>query len=268
MSDNFNKLKHVFIRNWKSIFESIPLSIAIIVSFYTIMVEDITTKTQEELFSYIIMILGLLAFATLIERFLSLKEITQLCKETNDYLIEREMKPNLDSIIFDQKSLPPLEDRLRSATDIAITGGSLFRLADSYSNFFEQKAKEGCLIKFLMLKPGCDASKLVAEYVVYETSTSDYEVQLRTALKKLYRLKQHYPDQVEIKTYECVPPFSLLICDPKKETGSIMVELYTHAIPNRDRPEFIIHAREHRLHKLFLEQFNKMWGEAIPWEPS
>jgi len=101
MSDNFNKLKHVFIRNWKSIFESIPLSIAIIVSFYTIMVEDITTKTQQELFSYIIMILGLLAFATLIERFLSLKEITQLCKETNDYLIEREMKPNLDSIIFD-----------------------------------------------------------------------------------------------------------------------------------------------------------------------
>ena len=269
MTDNLIKLKKSIRRNWRLIFESIPLVIAIIAAFYMTTIEDISTKASQDLLSSMIKILGLLATSILFERLLSLREIIQLCKGTNDYLIEKEMKPNLDSIISDRKSLPPLEDRLRSATDIAITGGSLFRLADSYSNFFEQKAKEGCLIKFLMLKPGCEASKLVAEHVVYGTSPSEYDAQLLSALKKLYRLKQKNRNLVEIKTYECVPPFSLLICDPKKESGSIMVELYTHAVSIRDRPEFFLHAlHEPRWYNFFLEQFNQMWEKAIPWESS
>ena len=269
MANNLNKFKHLILKNWQLLIENAPLIIAIIVVFYISIIENIATKTPQDLLTTMIWILGLLATSILLERLLSLRKITLLCKETNDYLIERVMKPSIDSIMSDRKSLLPLENRLQSPTDIAITGGSLFQLAHGYFSFFEQKVKDGCHLRFLMLKPGCEASRLVEKYVVYETHDPDeYNDQLLTALKRLYRLKQQNRNLVEIKTYECVPPFSLLICDPKKDSGSIMVELYTHAVSIRDRPEFVLHAlREPRWYSFFLEQFNQMWEEATPWEP-
>ena len=267
MAKFVNRIWHLLIENWLQITESIPITLSIFFTFYTIRMNQITKMSVDELLPSILLILGLLATSILLERFGTLRGISQLNKETHDYLISKDMNPSLDSIMSDRKSLQPLEDRLQNAKDIAITGGSLFRLANEYLGYFERKAQDGCSLKFLLLKPKSPASRLVAEYVVYEIKDQDtYDAQLRAALDNLDRLKQKYGNLVEIRTYECVPPFSLLICDPEKEYGSIMVELYTYKVPTRDRPQFILQARREPVwYKFFREQFSKMWENATLW---
>jgi hypothetical protein len=172
-------------------------------------------------------------------------------------------------IFSDRKALPPLETRLQSAKEISIIGGSLFRLASEYLGYFEEKAQNGCAFKFLLLEPESEAARLVAEYVVYELGDNNtYNNQIKTSLFNLQRLKQRYSDLIEIRTYKFVPPLSLLIVDPKKEHGSIQVELYTHAVPTRDRAEFTLQAsHEPYWYNFFLRQFEQMWNRANPYKP-
>jgi hypothetical protein len=269
MKESFGKIMTFVKRNWQFLTENIPITIAIIVTFYVIRMNQITKMSAEELLSSVLLILGLLAASILLERFGTLRSMAQMTKETHEYLNNNAMKPSVDLVVSDRKSLAPLETRLQPAKEIAITGGSLFRLANEYLGYFEHKAEEGCSLKFMLLHPESEASKLVAEYVVYEVKDYNiYDTQLITSLNNLYGLKQRYGALVEIRTYKSVPPFSLLICDPNKDYGSIMVELYTYKVPTRERPQFTLQrSRDPRWYSVFLQQFNQMWEKATPWEP-
>ena len=213
------------------------------------------------LLAWVIGLISLMATSMLIERFASLRKIEKNVIETNKFLKLREGLPSLDAIIKCRKDLEPLEDRLKHAKDIRITGGSLFRLSSEYIGFFEEKAKDGCKIKFLVLNPECLAAKLIAENIVYEADSIEvYKSHIKTALKNLKSLQLKFPDQILIKTSECVPSFGLLICDPDKTFGNIMVEFYTLAVPTRQRPHIILQKpREPQWFSFYFDQFNRIW---------
>jgi len=249
--------------------EYLPNILTIGFSVYIVLLSQTVKMSSDELLVWVLSLLGLLATSGLVERMGKLHRIEQFTESTHNYLIKREAKPSLDFIFQNRKSLPPLETRLQSAKEIVIAGGSLSRIVNEYLGYFEHKLQEGCNLKFLLIQPGSEAAKLVAEYVVYEvTDPLIYEGQIQNSLDTLYRLKQRYSNLVDIRTYQSVPPFGLLIIDPTKAHGSIQVELYTYAIPTRDRPEFIVQSsREPYWYKFFLEQFNQMWNQAKPWQP-
>ena len=246
------------------ILEYLPIAMTIGFSAYILLLSQTTTLSADDLLLWILSLLGLLATATLVERLGDIHRIEKFTEATYEHLLKHERKPPIDLIFSDRKSLSPLETRLQSAKEIIITGGSLFRLASEYLGYFERKARDGCLLKFLLVDPDSEAARLLAKYVVYEMNAPDiYRDQLRTSLSNLHRLKQRYPDQIELKVCDFVPPFSLLILDPKKEHGSIQVELYTLAVPTRDRPEFTVQAALERYwYNFFLNQFTQMWEQS------
>lgn len=266
-----NLLRRLFVwfsQNILSIIENIPILIAIGSSAYIINKSRMTTVRPEDQLPWILIILGLLTVSILIERVGTLRKITNFTKTTYEHLVERENNLSIDKIMADRKALPPLEMRLKSAKEIEIAGGSLSRLASEYLGFFEQKAKEGCKLKFLLLQPESEASKLIAEYVVYEVNDNEiYKNQLLTALSSFSRLKKQFPALIEIRTYKCVPSFGLLICDRTLECGSIMIEIYAYKVPTRDRPQFTLKAsRDPIWYSFFRNQFDLMWNQGISWQ--
>ena len=157
--------------------------------------------------------------------------------------------------------LPSLEERLKSAKDIKITGGSLTRLSSEYLGFFEEKAKDGCHFHFLLLDPNCLAAKLIADNVVYEVDNYEaYKSNIKNALGNLTTLKNSFPEKIHIKITDIMPSYSLLICDGDKPTGNMMVELYPFRVPTRQRPHImLLKNREPDWFGFFNNQFNMIW---------
>jgi hypothetical protein len=267
MRDFIRKSKLWIAKNILIIIENIPMLLAILASSYVINKNRITPLKPEDQLPWILLVLGLLTVSILIERIGTLRQITNFTRTTYEYLIKKENDPSIDKIIADRRALPPLEERLKSAKEIEIAGGSLSRLASEYLGYFEQKAKDGCKLKLLLLHPESEASKLIAEYVVYEAN--DYETYRRALLSTLNsfsRLKKQFPDLIEIRPYKCVPPFSLLVCDRTLESGSIMIEIYTHKTPTRNRPQLTLKAiRDPTWYFFFLNQFDLMWNNGETW---
>jgi hypothetical protein len=242
----------------------IPTILTIVFGIY------ITLKNQQKaydtstLLGWIITLIGLLATSLLIERVITIRKIEKSVNETNNFLKLRDGLPSLDSILKNRQQLLPLEERLKYSKDIRITGGSLFRLSSEYIGFFEEKVKEGCRFKFLLLNPDCSAAKLIAENIVYEVDSYEvYKNNINNAIANLKALKTKFPEKIHIKITDFIPSYSLFICDPDNDQGNIMVELYTPAVTTRQRPHLILlKGREPGWFKFFCGQFESIWNNS------
>jgi hypothetical protein len=252
-----------------TILENLPTIITICFSSYIVTRSQAVKMTVDELLLWITSILGLLATAILIEKLGKLRRIEHYTELTHEYLIKNGASPSLDAIFLDRKALPPLEKRLQFSKEVIFTGGSLCRISTEYLGFLEQKAQEGCKLKFLLVEPQSTAACLVAQYVVYEINNpTAYDEQIRNSLTNLGKLKQKYEKLVEIKVSQGVPPFGLIAADPRKNHGTVQVELYTLAVPTRNRPEFtLLKDRDPYWYEFFLNQFDQMWDRATDWKP-
>jgi len=240
----------------------IPTILTIVLGAYVVLKNQQKAYDTSALLGWVITLIGLMATALFTERVISIRKIEKNVVETNSFLKLKEGSPSLDSILRTRKQLPPLEERLKHTKEIRITGGSLFRLSSEYIGFFEDKAKEGCHLKFLLLNPNCTAAKLIAKNIVYEVENYEvYKNNINNALGNLKTLKNKFPEMVQIRISDFIPSYSLFICDPVKQEGNIMVELYTYGVPTRERPHLILlKSREPDWFKFFLKQFDNIWN--------
>jgi len=252
-----------------TLLEYLPIFMTIGFSGYIILQSQINYYSNNDLLLWVLSLLGLLATATLVERFGDIRKIKKFAEDTHEYLVKNERKPPIDLVFSDRKALAPLEKRLQSAKEVIITGGSLVRLVSEYLGFFEHKLKEGCSLKFLLINPDSVAAELLAQHVVYETeNVFTYKEGVRASLSNLYRLKQAYPSLVEIRVCNFVPPIGLMVVDSPIDESFIQVELFTLKVPTRDRPEFTLKAsREPYWYNFFLSQYKQMWTTSSVWTP-
>lgn len=240
---------------------NVPTVLTVFFAVFVVLKNQQTPYDTSALLGWVIGLIALLASALFLEKITNLRAIEKNVRETNNFLKLQEGTPSLDSILKNRQQLKPLEERLKHTKEVMITGGSLFRLTSEYLGFFEEKAKEGCSFKFLLLNPNCTAAKLLALNIVYEVDSFDaYKKNINNSLIALHGLKEKYPDLIQIKTTDFIPSFSLFICDPEKIEGSIMVELYTCDVSTRNRPHMILlKNRESGWFRFFNNQFKVIW---------
>src|SRR6266498_4550383 len=133
--------------------EHLPLLVTMFFSAYIVSRSQFEAYDTNTLLLWVVSLLGLLATSILVERLSKLRRIENFVEAMHEHLLNQERKPSIDLILSDRKSLPPLESRMQSSREIMISGGSLFRLTSEYIGYFEQKAREGCRMKFLLVKP-------------------------------------------------------------------------------------------------------------------
>jgi hypothetical protein len=175
-----------------------------------------------------------------------------------------------DRLVTSRRDLTPLEERLLGATRIAISGGSLFRLLNEYKNLFEQLARSGCQMRFVITDPNGPAAESLRIAISYESNNVDtYRAHVRYELTTLCELSHKFPQNCHVRLCSLVLPFSLLRVD--NDVGkSVQVELYPFSVPARDRPIFMLREQtDPRLFSFFSIQFETLWSDqfTVPCDP-
>lgn len=244
-----------------------PAIVTVVGSTALAVAASIITLSELQILQAVVVLLALIGTSLLTERLVEGRGLRERLNEISDQLTQvlkyaREIETaSLDDLVIRRRDLPPLEERLSEARQVAISGGSLFRLVNEYQSLFEQLAENGCKLRFLLTDPNVVAAEFLSSVVVYESSdVVTYRAQMRAALSGLTSLASRYPSLCEVKLYTIAPPFSLVIVEKGNDSSTIQVEIYPFRLPARDRPMLLLDKhRDPRLHGLFLGQYEAMW---------
>lgn len=243
------------------VFEHITLFATIIASVYIITSSQIEKYDSNTLLLWIIGLLGLIAIASVSEKYFKLTRIEKGVDEIQKSL--HSTGRGLDNAAFTRKELKPLEERLSDARQLTITGGSLCRLSDEYYAFFEKKLKDGCTIEIIMVEPYSNAANLLCDNIVYETKDHEqYSTKILESLNRFLRLKSEYNASMSIRLTKNVPPFSIIVSDCKTSNACIKVELYSYAVPTRERIQFEVLKDDSKSFMFFSKQLDTLRKES------
>ncbi len=245
--------------------------VTVIFTAYIILLSQTSTVSQYELLLFTLAILGLLATSGLIDKLGQMRKIENWTKTTHDLLTSQQLRPSAEMFLGDRRKYKTLEERLEKANQVYIMGGSLGDVINTYMGLLEDKIKEGCQFKFLIVNPKSVACNLTAEAVVHEINhPKAYVLKVQNSLDLLSKVGDIDKKQsnLEIRLYSFVPPFSLLLVDPEKTYGAIKVEIYPYKSPIRQRPSFELYkGKDGHWFNYFHKQFFRIWDASESFQP-
>lgn len=259
------KIKKVLISILSILSEYITLFSTIVASTYILITSQYVEYKIDSLILWIISLLGLIAISIAAEKFFKLRKIENCVEEINNS--QKNKTVSIDQLFFSRKNLSPLEERFKNAVNIVITGGSLARLSDEYYGFFEQKLSSGCKLEVVLVDPNSEASKQLCINTVYETTNIDaYRRKIDESINRFKELKQLYPDLVTILLSDQTPPFSMLAKNIGCPDSFVQVELYSYAVPTRERIEFVVNEDDTNTYQFFCNQIKTIEQKARTYE--
>jgi len=244
--------------------------ITIIGSVSLALAASILNLSEMNILQAIVVLLGLIGASLLADKLVEgkalRKRLNGICSQLKaalDYTRQIETR-SLDHHITDVHDLPHLEERLAGARRVSVSGGSLYRL-NEYQGLFEQLAKNGCTLRFLLTDPdGTSVVESLSKGVVYESISVDgYRAQVHSSVVTFSRLASRFL-LCEVRLYTLPPPYGLMIVEKENGTSTILVEIYPFRLPTRDRPMlFLDKQKDPRLHNLFSSQYQAMWDSEF-----
>jgi len=271
MSEHNNENLSRWQRGFYWILNNGPAVITVIGSATLAVAASAVNLTAIQMLQAVLALLALIGTSLLTERLVEgrdlrrrLTNIDTRLEEVLVYACDIEAA-GLDKLVIRRRDLPSLEERLDGAKQVAISGGSLFRLVSEYQNLFEELLESGCQIRFLTTDPLTPAAESLSLSVVYESNNvEEYKAQMRTALASLTSLARRHPEVCQVKVFGLAPPFSLMVVDRGGDSSTIQVEIYPFRTPARNRPMMLINKDvEPRLHAFFSSQFELLWESSF-----
>lgn len=237
--------------------EHITLFATIIGSAFILIDSQIREYSVETLLLWIISLLGLIATAIASEKYFKLNRIEKNVKCILKSIDNTNV--NLDEFFFTRKELEPLEERMKNANSIFLSGGSLVRLSDEYYAFFEKKLNENCKMEIIMVQPFSKGADLLCKNVVYETEDCNaYSKRIEESLNRFFSLQEDFPQLVKIRLTENTPPFGIVATNLETDSASVKVELYSYAIPTRERMQFSVNKSNEKIFNFFIKQIETL----------
>lgn len=245
--------------------EYITLISTILATAYILISSQYKEYSTEVLLLWTISLLGLIATSIATEKSFKLRKIERGINEIK--LNIKGGENSLDKLFFARRNLSPLEERLNDCSDLIITGGSLARLSDEYYGLFENKLNEGCSIEVILVEPNTEAVRQLCRNIVYETSDCDiYSRKISESIQRFAELKRKFPKGMKILLSDLVPPFSIMAKNLNKEKSIIQVELYSYAVPTRERVEFNVGIEDSNTYSFFANQIEVLRENATEFE--
>jgi hypothetical protein len=247
-----------------------PTIVTVIGSAVLAVAASYVTFTQIQLLQAVIALLALIGTSLLTDKLIEGRGLRRQISEMDSRLTEALGyvhgldSAGLDRLITHRRNLPPLEQRLEGARRVAISGGSLFRLANEYRACFEHLAETGCKLRFLLTDPDTGAAEALGSAVVYESDNVDaYRNQIRSAVTGFLGLQSRYPNICEVRLFAIAPSFSVVLVE-RENSASVLVEIYPFRVPARDRPMLMVdRQRDPELYSFFAKQYESMWSSSL-----
>ena len=163
------------------------------------------------------------------------------------------------NFLRDRSEILPLKEFGQTASELIAIGISHIGLLQTQLGFFEQKLREGCRLRFVLLDP--DSSSLQSWNLIATVSTTQSDIQTALELLKSLTHLDKTKGKCEVRLTQAVLPYGMLIADVNKPTGEIIVEMYTYKTSPEERPNFRLTPSD-RWFEFFKTQAEKIWNES------
>jgi len=165
----------------------------------------------------------------------------------------------------DRSQLPSIQERGRTASEIVVVGVSLISIVPPYLDFYEQKMRDGCTLRFLLLDPKSPSLKTLDSMIRVTNTQHDIEQSL-TSLRALIEAQKNVKGKCEVRQSSVFLPFGIAAFDPDKETGFMNVELLAYKKFFGERPHFVLTRRNNsKWFEFFKSQYEQLWSESQVW---
>lgn len=171
--------------------ENIELYFTVALSVFLVLLNLAGRASVELTASLTLVVLGLLAISLLKSRYL-LEEISDIFEDGSRQFL----KPRTEIIT--------LEEGGKSASEIVIVGISLLVLYQRRV-FFEEKLRQGCHLRFLLLDPQCQAIETFNLMTDHQTGVLR---DIANAFDSLEALARKMPDKIEARLASVFLPYA------------------------------------------------------------
>ncbi|MCK6622929.1 MAG: hypothetical protein HUU32_13500 [Calditrichaceae bacterium] len=208
-------------------------------------------KIEAEILSAIILgTLSILAINTLNTR-RTLRELSGAIKT---------LRRDNGACLQDRSAFSPFKDFIAERQTIWFFGPSLISVFPPNDDFLRDKIKSGSEVRVLVYNPhsphldnlaqclGVRPSRLVADI---RSTLESVEESLHFGLGK---------GSLEVRLTDIMPGYSMVIVDPDKEQGQMVVEFNGHDTHTKNLPHVTLNPAEHqRWYAVYLGQYRQLW---------
>lgn len=160
----------------------------------------------------------------------------------------------------------PVEEQAKYASEICILAPSAISLSVRFISFFENKIKNGCKLRIILLDPDSPAVEIFKWQSKTQTIDSDVTTSL-SAFNQLVNLKK-VRGKCEIRLSKAFTPFSMFAVDMKTDKGTMIVEFRGYKKALNEFPHvYLTRGIDSHWFTFYERQFEQIWAESKVWIP-
>lgn len=199
-------------------------------------------------------VLGLLALATLSNRYQFEGLVKQITKGS--------------TALFQENVAATFASDLQSASEIWFVGVSLSRTVKSHYSLLENLLRKGATIRVLLVDPeSSDTVSLIAKRE-YGERFSDERIRslIRGTMEDLCSLKKIAPDKLTIRVIQYPLGFGAVATNPMSSTGALYLEHYSYKMAGGSLPKFTIKPQDGQWYDFYRTEVEMLWKDGVDWQ--
>ncbi len=239
------------VKKWFTPYRLLPLltilGAGIAIVFDLLKIINLTTAEQ-----IIIALLALIAIDALNERLTILEKIETKLSNLS-----------VQQTLMTRSEMLSVVEHGKQASEMCLLAVHATSVIAPNLGFLKGKLQTGCKIRIILLDPEADAVQILDA----QKSTTNTNLLINSSLTVLEELiNLETSGKCEIRLLGVFLPFSMLIVDPSKETGSMTVEYRAYKLSYDERPHISLKASNNPYwFDYYKQQFELAWSQAMAW---
>jgi hypothetical protein len=247
------------------------LNIAIVAAGIVIVWQDMAGKAGPEAIQE-----ATLALLSLIGASLLMNQASNSrWQRTMGEILGRSHKPSASQVLAPLKEyVREIDQRLWFAKEVWVLSRSCIRIWEDYHDqFTELLGDDKGIVRLMLVDPNNGAVKMLVKNSMGFEHFDAFNL-LQTDIngflaRQAWLCSQPEGKNLQVRTIDYLPAWTLIIIDPGSDRGVIYVELGTYCAKSRGRPTFSLMADgDTQLFQLVREEFETMWKHARTLDPA
>lgn len=185
--------------------------------------------------------------------------IENLASNLADEIAAREVREVLSEIPHAHRDIT-----LKSAKELWLIGVVLNKTVSANFALLQSKLRQGSRIRVLLVKPEGISVSLIAKRKIHNVDAKEMKNYINLTLLTLYRLKQEFTDNLDIRIIDYPLTFGVIAADIKSSKGMIYVEYYSFKNA-KEGPHLMLSVKDKPWYDYFSEQMVELWNASDEW---
>lgn len=220
-------------------------------------------KWQSALLSVLSAVLGLLAYGSIRDR--------HAREDLNKKIQALGHVTNVSAVLKNRNAYIPFSDLISSAQQLYMVGASMVNIYSQWSDYFlsTKIIQHGAVIQTIILDPNSPSIVSVAECMNQSIESIKNEIE-STSLRVSSMMDQQEKfknGSIELKLMSSNPNYSMILIDPEKPNGKIIVEFVGYHATLHNRPHIeLTKQNDQEWYDHFLQQYYQLWKDSKPFK--